>query len=198
MLRLKLNMFGFGQKAKLNKLAVELKGASLQEVVTRFADKNLIERPKLHYDESIALTYSKAIGDKEKYSVEEILTKINNITKENDFGEDSHLIYLAYDSNKNLRTHALSLAIMLKFTDNTEEVTSYFFGEWLREAPFYYLLPILFPAQANGRIDDFNIDREIRYALIDKLFEKLISIDKFKFIVNSYAEEHPYFRNYPL
>ena len=37
-------MFGFGQKAKLKKMGEELKGASLAEVVEKFADSKLIER----------------------------------------------------------------------------------------------------------------------------------------------------------
>ena len=54
-------MFGFGQKAKLKRMGDELKGASLAEVVEKFADSELIERPSLAYDKAVAIIYKENI-----------------------------------------------------------------------------------------------------------------------------------------
>ena len=191
-------MFGFGKQSKLKKLGNELKGAHLREVVEKYANPSLIERPSLAFSEEIALLYKKNITAEETTNVESLIKKIEKITSENDLEDGSHHIYLAYNSFQALQTYALDLTLATKLMGGNEEPVNYLFKTWIKAVPIYYVIPILFPAKCGGRIEDFSIDRDIRYAMIDELFERLKSTDQFASLVNSFAEDHPYFRQYPL
>lgn len=191
-------MFGFGQKAKLKKIGEELKGASLAEVVEKFADSKLIERPSLAYDKEVAIIYKENITSEEEQDAELLLPKIKKITADNKLEEGSHNIYLACNTFENLRIYALDLTLATKFMDNTDDAVNYLFDTWLKVPPIYYVLPILFPAKCGGRIEDFSIDRDVRFAMIDGLFGRLNNTEGFSRLVNAFADEHPYFRQYPL
>lgn len=191
-------MFGFGQKARLKKMGEELKGASLREVVEKFANSKLVERPSLAYNKEVALIYKNNITSEEEQDLELLLEKIANITADNKLEEGSHNIYLAYNTFEALRIYALDLTLATKFMDNKDEAVDYLFCTWLKVPPIYYVLPILFPAMCGGRIEDFSIDRDVRFAMIDSLFGRLNNTESFNRLVNAFAEEHPYFRQYPL
>lgn len=198
-------MFGFGRKAKLKKLGDELKGASLQEVVEQYADTHLIQRPNLPYDKEIALVYKKNITTDEEQNAEVLVGKLKKITAENNLPDGSENIYLAYNTFNALRTYALDLTLATKFMSSHEEAVEYLFETWLKIPPIYYLIPILFPAKSGGRIEDFSIDRNVRYAMIEEFLSRadgmsssLSAEDILKQFVNEFASEHPYFRLYPL
>ena len=191
-------MFGFGEKAKLKQLGEELKGASLQEVVERFANKELIEYPSIPYDKEIALIYKNNISAKERQDVGLLNSKIKKISKKHKLQEGSVAIYLAYHTSHALQDYALDLTLATKGLPSIEEAVSYLFDTWLETPPDYYILPILFPAKSGRRIEDFSINRDVRYAMIDGLFARLQNVAAFKGVVNEFAEEHSYFRAYPL
>lgn len=191
-------MFGFGQKAKLKKMGEELKGASLTEVVRKFADSKLIERPSLAYDKEVAKIYKDNITSEEEQNLELLLPKIEKITADNKLEEGSHNIYLAYNAFASLRVYALDLMMATKIMGSTDEAVNYLYDTWLKEVPIYYVLPILFPAKCGGRIEDFSINRDVRFAMIDGLFGRLSNTEIFSRLVNAFAKEHPYFRQYPL
>ncbi|MDB0044965.1 hypothetical protein N9E94_00080 [bacterium] len=198
-------MFGFGRKAKLRKLSDGLKGASLQEVVEQYADASLIQRPALPYDENIALIYKENITSDEEQNTELLVKKLRKITDENHLPDGSENIYLAYSTFNNLRTYAFDLTMATKFMSSHEEAVKYLFETWLKIPPVYYLIPILFPAKSGGRIEDFSIDRNVRYAMLEEFLSRADSMssslsaeDVLKEFVNEFASEHPYFRLYPL
>ncbi len=191
-------MFGFGQKAKLRKMGEDLKGANLREVVEKFADSKLIERPSLAYDERIALIYKDNISREEELDVELLAQRIKKITAENKLEDGSYKIYLAYNTFESLRMYAYDLSLATQLIRSTDKSVDYLFNTWLKVPPIYYVIPILFPAKCGGRIEDFSIDRDARFAMIDGLFERLNNTDGFSRLVNAFAEEHPYFRQYPL
>ena len=121
-------MFGFGQKAKLKKMGEELKGASLAEVVEKFADSKLIECPSLAYDKEVAIIFKDNITSEEEQDAELLVPKIKKITADNKLEEGSHNIYLAYNTFENLKMYALDLTLATKFMDNTDEAQSNFGG----------------------------------------------------------------------
>jgi len=187
-----------GEKAKLKHLGGQLKGASLQEVVEKFADEALLERPAVPYSQEIALAYKKDITYEEELDVDLLTSRIQKITKENNFEEGSEQVYVAFNTTNLLKKYALDLQLATKLMSSKEEAAAYLFDTWVKNAPIYYVLPIIFPPQCRGRIEDFSIGRDYRFAMNDELFARLKSIEAFSTLVNAFAEEHPYFRQYPL
>ena len=190
-------MFGFGQKAKLKKMGDELKGASLQEVVSKFASVEYLEPPSLKYDEKIALIFKENLTREEELDIERLTAKVAKIKADHNLADKSHDIYFAYNTYTHLRMYALDLRAATHL-HSTNDAVNYLFNMWLKDIPTIYVLPILFPAKIDGRIEDFSIGREIRFAMIDGFFNRLKTEQGFYRLVNAFAAEHPYFRQYPL
>ena len=192
-------MFGFGKRAKLKKIGDELKGASLQEVVERFADDQFLQPPAIKFDRDVARLFSDNITKEDLQNPEILPEKLHRITSEHCLEEGSHYIWLAQTTFDALRSYALlDLAAAAKLLESKDAAVRYLFETWLRPHPAYNVIPILFPPKAGGRTEDFSIDRDVRYLMIDGLFARLRSVDAFENIINEFAIEHPYFRNYPL
>lgn len=191
-------MFGFGEKARLKRLGDELKGASLREVIERFADSNSIERPAIKYSEDIAVIYENDLTDEDKQDPHLLWHKLAKITKEHNFAEKTWDIYFAGMYWSGLKGISIDFAMATIVWSEKETVVDYFFDNWLKRTEALNLLPVLFPPKCGRQIEDFRISRDIRSALIDELFTRLRSVDDFKKICSGYAKENPYFREYPL
>lgn len=191
-------MFGFGEKSRLKRLGDELKGASLREVVERFAESNSIERPAIEYSEDIVMIYENELTDEDKQDPHLISQKVAKITKDHNFAEKTWEIYFAFMYWRGLKGISIDFAMATIVWSEKETVVDYFFDNWLKRTEALNLLPILFPPKCGKQIEDFRIPRDLRSALIDELFARLRTVDDFKKICNAYAKDHPYFRKYPL
>ncbi|MCR9265904.1 MAG: hypothetical protein NXH86_17250 [Flavobacteriaceae bacterium] len=190
-------MFGFSKKEKLEKIHKQIRDASLREVVERFADPEIIVPPKVKFDKNIAEIYCTKNRIFNFDNIEELNDRLIKITKENELEEGSELIYFAQSNWDALRKYALDLPTDTRLYSKAYAV-EYLFTSWIKNVPEHYVIPILFPAKAGGKIEDFRIDREYRYAMMGGLFAILDSVETFKSIVSSFAKENPYFRDYPL
>ena len=186
------------EKALLQTMANEIKGATLQEVVEKYAKVSALAPPSLVYDKDVALIYKNNITKDEEQNVDLLIQKIKRITADNNLVEGSHDIYLAYNTYEALRVYALDLTLATKVMKTRDEAVDYLFETWLKIVPTHYVVPILFPPSSKGKVEEFAIDKEMRFAMIDGLFARLQSAENFRLLITDFAEENPYFREYPL
>ena len=197
-------MFGFGGKAKLKKLAKELKGSSLKDVVERYADAETILPPSIGYDAAVAVLFDNNISDNEKHDATILVNRLKKIALENNLKEGSEKIYLAYSTFNSLRSYALDLTIATRLMSN-ETAIKYLFETWIEAVPAHYVIPVLFPAKFDGMIEDFEITDDMRSAMIDEFVHvadrssnTLTAEEVIEAMVSGFAAENPYFRLYPL
>lgn len=143
-------MFGLGKRAQLKKLSSELKGASLQEVVERFADVQFLKPPAIKFDNNIARIFSENISSEQQESAEMLLERLRAITLEHELEQGSHNIYLAQSTFEALRSYALDLTLATKSL-RKEQAVKYLFDTWLKVPPEYYIIPIFFPAKMEAK-----------------------------------------------
>lgn len=152
----------------------------------------------MEYDDALTEIFKKNVTDEDKSDAESLSAKLDKITTKHKLDERAIDMYMAHVGCDALKTIGASLLIYATMADDTDDVVEYFFDVLLPTFPVENVIPLLFPAKRGSKIEDFGIDSETRYAIIDELFTRIKDTGVFVSLINHYVEVNPYFRRYPL
>ncbi len=188
-------MFGFGETARLRRLRQDLAGANLRDVVEQHADPSLLEEPDLPFSMDVARQIATKVPRRGS-SVDEFIARLRQACFELGLDDRALLIYAAREQYEGLKWRAmeLRLSMMTRKTRGDSGRTSL----WLDCSPHPSVLPIVFPPERGGKVEDFGISRSLRQEMADELFRTLRNPKQFRAMVNAFAADHLYFRDYPM
>jgi hypothetical protein len=198
--------FEKARKAKQLEFARKrVKGMSLVEIVEEYGDPALTARPAIPYDEKVAEDMKGFIDEQMRKGTLEVAGGADaneylwhycdELGLERDYCE----MYDCLAASHNLWI-CVGTELMTEFFVKEEGyVEDYFWNGFLHQyIPEFYLVPILFPAKKDERTATFGMSDSQRNKLIDGVFSRLSDLDHFRSIVNDFAVNHIYFRDYPL
>lgn len=194
-------MFGFFKKSELRKLESQLSGYSLREVVEIFADKEITSPDVAEYNKDLVLL------------LESEMRRIAIQLPNSDFSDQFRM---AREKLK-MPPDVLLMVAASKYTDalrslsmvtraeafmaigrDDEEMAKWFFNAMLNRYGVNSLIPIIFTPRNQNGAEDFNLSTDDRKQLLSILVSRLKSLKQLKNILNEFAQEHPYFRLYPI
>lgn len=185
-------MVSAGEAANLQKLCDEVKGLSLIEVVEKYGDADTTESPTYSYSPTMVSEFINYLGSTHGWAdeIENNLEKLTAYCKSRDLRETHIESYIAYNLWDAFMSSCIELIAAQTF--QKDNFVSWFFKVWAQNVPVAYIIPVLFPTSNTLSITVSN-----RYRLIEELFRRLKNRDKFYSLINQYAEDNPFFRNYP-
>lgn len=190
-------MFGFGEKAKLEKLSQNLRERCLHEVVAEFAEERFTKEPDVKFLLEVSNLILEKVGLVEDVPLDEKIKKISTALSELGLPQEAADLYFARTKYEAIKTSAEVLYVMSK-TSTTQEFVDFFYNSFIREVGLENLFFFIFPHRSGSRYEDFNISSEKRAALLSAFFNSLNSRKDFLTMVNHFAAMNPYFRSFPI
>ena len=199
-------MIDFIERNRVRSLGVELFGSDLKHVIERIGSSDVINVDLPPYD-STQVKIFKAERPKDGWSKNEErrFEEYRRVIEKHNFGPAVVLMEAAaaYARSVEFITLELGAACFISIggygESYAENFATEFFDMFNDRHPIQNILPIIFPPIHASRILELvNIGRFERKHLHSILFEKVKSISSFRRLVDTFAEDHPYFRIYPI
>jgi len=199
-------MIGFIERNKVKSLSAELYGSDLKYVIERIGSSEIINVELPQYDSSKVKTFiSERPKDGWNKNEEDRFDEYRKAIGKHNLSPAVVLMESASTYARSVEVITAELGARAFFSVGghgegyAEEFAITFFDMFNERYPIYNILPIIFPPIHDGRILELtNVGRIERKHLHAIFFEKMKNTSSFRSLVDAYADDHPYFRLYPI
>lgn len=190
-------IFGFGERAKLEKMGQHLKGHLLHEVILDFAESRFINKPQISFSADVCDKIADRIGNGEEMEVDKRVAKISEALDFLNLPREAADMYFSRVKYSSLKIAAESLYV-IKATNTSKGFVDFFYNHFIREVGVENLFFFLFPQRSGSRYEDFNISTDLREAMLALFIKSIASRRDFVTMANHFAAMNPYFRDFPV
>lgn len=191
-------MFGFGEKAKLEKLANGLRGCNLSEAISNLAEAHFTQKPKLQFDLSTCNEISTRANIQGNLTQDEKADRIRKALGELALPSEAAELFFAKEKYSAVMQAAEALRASTAIGFSRSEWMNYFFDTFIREVGLENIFFFLFPQRSSDAFEDLWISKQQRDDIMTLFIKHIGSRKNLITMANHFAAMNPYFRDYPI